>query len=166
MRWMIIYSHALVLHEDVCNMQWFSMTIPYKCTFCFMQKKTMRTSSSSLPLHVHVNENTPVHVHVKKGMKNSPIKPAQVSCLLLCRNGSNENHHQYLVLCHIQTVSTSYLLLLLQVKAKGCLRPIAKVKTRVPWIPPGKASTREALYKWEVRRMFIMYALLKDQFGR
>ncbi|KAF4077516.1 hypothetical protein AMELA_G00209030 [Ameiurus melas] len=75
-------------------------------------KKAMRTSSSSPPLHVHVNESTPVHVHVKKGMKNSPIKPAQV-------------------------------------KAKGCLRPTAKVKTRVPWIPPGKASTRDASYKWE-----------------
>ncbi|KAK3555340.1 hypothetical protein QTP86_014935 [Hemibagrus guttatus] len=75
-------------------------------------KKAMRTSSSSPPLHVHVNESTPVHVHVKKGTKNSPVKPAQV-------------------------------------KVKGCLRPTAKVKTRVPWIPPGKASAREASYKWE-----------------
>ncbi|XP_071207311.1 outer dense fiber protein 2-like isoform X1 [Salvelinus alpinus] len=31
----------------------------------------------------------------------------------------------------------------------GNLRPTAKVKTRVPWIPPGKASTRDASYKWE-----------------
>lgn len=142
------------------------LTVPEKCTFCFMQKKVMRTSSSSPPLHVHVNESTPVHVHVKKGMKNSPIKPAQVSSVLVCINSSNENHHQYLVVRHIQTVSTSHLLLLLQVKAKGCLRPTAKVKTRVPWIPPGKASMREALYKWEVRWMFIMYALLKEQFGK
>ncbi|XP_029921867.1 outer dense fiber protein 2 isoform X2 [Myripristis murdjan] len=32
---------------------------------------------------------------------------------------------------------------------RGNLRPTAKVKTRVPWIPPGKASTRDATYKWE-----------------
>ncbi|XP_040915573.1 outer dense fiber protein 2 isoform X2 [Toxotes jaculatrix] len=32
---------------------------------------------------------------------------------------------------------------------KGNLRPTAKVKTRVPWIPPGKASIRDASYKWE-----------------
>nr|XP_046231525.1 outer dense fiber protein 2 [Scatophagus argus] len=32
---------------------------------------------------------------------------------------------------------------------KGNLRPTAKVKTRVPWIPPGKASTRDASFKWE-----------------
>ncbi|XP_055791713.1 outer dense fiber protein 2-like isoform X2 [Salvelinus fontinalis] len=31
----------------------------------------------------------------------------------------------------------------------GNLRPTAKVKTRVPWIPPGKASVRDASYKWE-----------------
>ncbi|XP_013983348.1 outer dense fiber protein 2 isoform X3 [Salmo salar] len=31
----------------------------------------------------------------------------------------------------------------------GNLRPTAKVKTRVPWIPPGKASMRDASYKWE-----------------
>lgn len=58
------------------------------------------------------------------------------------------------------------MLLMSQVKAKGCLRPTAKVKTRVPWIPPGKASTREASYKWEVRRMFIIYALSMKQFGK
>ncbi|XP_070991347.1 outer dense fiber protein 2-like isoform X4 [Oncorhynchus clarkii lewisi] len=32
---------------------------------------------------------------------------------------------------------------------RGILRPTAKVKTRVPWIPPGKASMRDASYKWE-----------------
>uniref|UniRef100_A0A671QMB2 Outer dense fiber protein 2 n=1 Tax=Sinocyclocheilus anshuiensis TaxID=1608454 RepID=A0A671QMB2_9TELE len=38
-----------------------------------------RTSSSSPPLHVHVNETTtPVHVHVKKSTKCSPTKTAQV----------------------------------------------------------------------------------------
>ncbi|XP_028829232.1 outer dense fiber protein 2 isoform X2 [Denticeps clupeoides] len=29
------------------------------------------------------------------------------------------------------------------------LRPTVKVKTRVPWIPPGKAPIRDASYKWE-----------------
>ncbi|XP_075935705.1 outer dense fiber protein 2 isoform X6 [Anarhichas minor] len=32
---------------------------------------------------------------------------------------------------------------------KGNLHPTAKVKTRLPWIPPGKASVRDASYKWE-----------------
>ncbi|XP_041815714.1 outer dense fiber protein 2 isoform X1 [Chelmon rostratus] len=32
---------------------------------------------------------------------------------------------------------------------RGNLLPTAKVKTRTPWIPPGKASLREASYKWE-----------------
>lgn len=32
---------------------------------------------------------------------------------------------------------------------RGNIRPTAKVKTRVPWIPPGKASIRDASYKWE-----------------
>ncbi|XP_034457405.1 outer dense fiber protein 2 [Hippoglossus hippoglossus] len=32
---------------------------------------------------------------------------------------------------------------------RGTLRPTATVKTRGPWIPPGKASTRDASYKWE-----------------
>ncbi|XP_069774933.1 outer dense fiber protein 2-like isoform X2 [Narcine bancroftii] len=31
----------------------------------------------------------------------------------------------------------------------GNLRPISKVKTKVPWIPPGKTSVREVGYKWE-----------------
>lgn len=31
------------------------------------------------------------------------------------------------------------------------LRPTAKVKTRMPWIPPGKTSTRVPSFKWEVR---------------
>lgn len=35
----------------------------------------------------------------------------------------------------------------------GNLRPTAKVKTRVPWIPPGKASIRDASYKWEVTHL-------------
>ncbi|KAK1788395.1 hypothetical protein P4O66_016824, partial [Electrophorus voltai] len=84
----------------------------HDCIFFPPQKNAMRASSSSPPVHVHVNDSTPVHVHVKKGMKNSPTKTAQA-------------------------------------KAKGGLRPTARVKTRVPWIPPGKVSTREASYKWE-----------------
>ncbi|XP_070706338.1 outer dense fiber protein 2 [Pempheris klunzingeri] len=32
---------------------------------------------------------------------------------------------------------------------RGNLRPTAKVKTQVPWLPPGKASIRDASYKWE-----------------
>ncbi|KAM6976076.1 outer dense fiber protein 2 isoform 1-T1 [Tautogolabrus adspersus] len=39
-----------------------------------------------------------------------------------------------------------------QSKAKadrGILHPTAKVKTRVPWIPPGKTSIRDATHMWE-----------------
>ncbi|XP_070780366.1 outer dense fiber protein 2 isoform X3 [Enoplosus armatus] len=36
-----------------------------------------------------------------------------------------------------------------QGKDRGNIRPTAKVKTRVPWIPPGKASVRDTSYKWE-----------------
>ncbi|XP_068561838.1 outer dense fiber protein 2 isoform X2 [Cebidichthys violaceus] len=32
---------------------------------------------------------------------------------------------------------------------KGKLHPTARVQTRGPWIPPGKASARDAAYKWE-----------------
>ncbi|TRY74255.1 hypothetical protein DNTS_008991 [Danionella cerebrum] len=35
------------------------------------------------------------------------------------------------------------------VKSKFGLQPTAKIKTQVPWIPPGKVSTRETSYKWE-----------------
>ncbi|XP_048115712.1 outer dense fiber protein 2 isoform X1 [Alosa alosa] len=77
-------------------------------------KKTMRTSPSSPPLHVHVSDNTPVHVHVKKTQKTSSPKK--------------------------QTKK--------KMDSDG-LRPTAKVKTRVPWIPPGKASTRVPSFKWE-----------------
>ncbi|KAL4609565.1 outer dense fiber protein 2 [Arapaima gigas] len=40
----------------------------------------------------------------------------------------------------------------IQMPAKGepgSLRSTALVKTRVPWIPPGRASLRDASYKWE-----------------
>ncbi|XP_069025123.1 outer dense fiber protein 2 isoform X1 [Embiotoca jacksoni] len=32
---------------------------------------------------------------------------------------------------------------------RGTLRPTAKVRTQVPWIPPGKNSTWDTSYKWE-----------------
>lgn len=47
---------------------------------------------------------------------------------------------------------------------RGSLRPTAKVKTRVPWIPPGKASTRDASYKWEVKWHLNSILILKDCF--
>ncbi|CAL8386857.1 unnamed protein product [Boreogadus saida] len=40
-------------------------------------KKTMRTFSSSPPVHVHINESTPVHVHVKSTQRPSPIRSPQ-----------------------------------------------------------------------------------------
>uniref|UniRef100_A0A4W5RLF2 Outer dense fiber protein 2 n=1 Tax=Hucho hucho TaxID=62062 RepID=A0A4W5RLF2_9TELE len=45
----------------------------------------------------------------------------------------------------------------------GNLRPTAKVKTRVPWIPPGKASIRDASYKWEgpTHRLEISHSPLR-----
>lgn len=49
-----------------------------------------------------------------------------------------------------------YILCVLKGKAKadrGNLRPTAKVKTRVPWIPPGKASIQDPSYKWEVTQL-------------
>ncbi|MBN3297603.1 ODFP2 protein, partial [Amia calva] len=80
----------------------------------------MKTRSSSPPLHVHVDESTPVHVHVKKSQKSSPAKMAQMK---------------------IQEAKKK--------SDVGNLRATARVKTRVPWIPPGKASLRDSLYKWE-----------------
>lgn len=47
-----------------------------------------------------------------------------------------------------------------QVKTKSGLHPTAKVKTRVPWIPPGKVSTREASYKWEVSQILHIHSHL------
>uniref|UniRef100_A0A672S1L8 Outer dense fiber protein 2 n=1 Tax=Sinocyclocheilus grahami TaxID=75366 RepID=A0A672S1L8_SINGR len=85
-----------------------------------MQRKST-TNSSSPPLHVHVNETIPVHVHVKKSTKCSPTKTAQ-KCLQRCAAS---------------------------VKTKSSLHPTAKVGPMVPWIPPGKVSTRETPFKWE-----------------
>uniref|UniRef100_A0A665VUC8 Outer dense fiber protein 2 n=1 Tax=Echeneis naucrates TaxID=173247 RepID=A0A665VUC8_ECHNA len=79
-----------------------------------LQRKAMRTRSSSPPIHVHVNDATPVHVHVKSHRKSSSRTP----------QGKTKED-------------------------QGNLRPTAKVKTQVPWIPPGKVSTRDASYKWE-----------------
>lgn len=47
-----------------------------------------------------------------------------------------------------------------QVKTKSSLHPTAKVKTRVPWIPPGKVSTRETSYKWEVSQILQIHSYL------
>ncbi|XP_035523524.1 outer dense fiber protein 2 [Morone saxatilis] len=77
-------------------------------------RKTMRTRSSSPPIHVHVNDDTPVHVHVKS-QRTSPARTPQGKAKV----------------------------------DRGNLRPTAKVKTRAPWIPPGKGSIRDASYKWE-----------------
>ncbi|XP_026196052.1 outer dense fiber protein 2 [Anabas testudineus] len=48
---------------------------------------------------------------------------------------------------------------------RGNLRPTATVKARVPWIPPGKASVRDASYKWEgpTHRLEITPPLLEAE---
>ncbi|XP_063172041.1 outer dense fiber protein 2 isoform X1 [Candoia aspera] len=79
----------------------------------------MKSRSTTPPLHVHVDENTPVHVHIKKGQK--PPSPAK----------AQQRHKQ---------------------KMKGDtvnVRRSVRVKTKVPWMPPGKTSCRESSYKWE-----------------
>ncbi|XP_058842818.1 outer dense fiber protein 2-like isoform X3 [Acipenser ruthenus] len=83
-------------------------------------RRAMKTRASSPPLHVHVDESTPVHVHVKKSQRTSPSKAAQMK---------------------IREAKLK--------KETGNLRVTAKVKTRIPWIPPGKASVRDAAYNWE-----------------
>ncbi|KAG5834940.1 hypothetical protein ANANG_G00266870 [Anguilla anguilla] len=83
-------------------------------------RRAMKTPSSSPPIHVHVAESTPVHVHVKKCQKSGSARTPQKS---------------------VQEAK-------MRAEA-GNLRPTAQVKTRVPWVPPGKTSTRDALYKWE-----------------
>ncbi|KAF6721696.1 Outer dense fiber protein 2 [Oryzias melastigma] len=77
-------------------------------------RKTMRTRSSSPPIHVHVSETTPVHVHVKSQRKSPARRPQG-------------------------TVKDD----------RVSLHPTVNVKTRVPWIPPGKTSTKRTSYKWE-----------------
>ncbi|KAM9841740.1 outer dense fiber protein 2 [Aulostomus maculatus] len=77
-------------------------------------RKTMRTRSSSPPIHVHVDEATPVHVHVKS-QRTSPTRTPQ---------GKSKPD-------------------------RAVLRPTASVKTRGPWIPPGKTSILNGTYKWE-----------------
>ncbi|XP_040013918.1 outer dense fiber protein 2 isoform X2 [Xiphias gladius] len=77
-------------------------------------RKSMRTRSSSPPIHVHVNDATPIHVHVKSH-GTSPARTPQGKTKV----------------------------------DRGNLRPTARVKTRVPWIPPGKASIQDTSYKWE-----------------
>ncbi|KAF7241073.1 Outer dense fiber protein 2 [Varanus komodoensis] len=83
------------------------------------RRRTMKSRSTTPPLHVHVDENTPVHVHIKKGQKTPPpAKPQQ-------------KHKQ---------------------KMKGdtvSVHRSVRVKTKVPWMPPGKTPCRESSYKWE-----------------
>ncbi|KAJ1133753.1 hypothetical protein NDU88_000229 [Pleurodeles waltl] len=72
--------------------------------------KDMKNCSPTPPLHVHVDESTPVHVYVKKSQKTSPPR--------------------------VQTRPSIS-------KMKGevaSLRRTVNVKTKVPWIPPGKTS--------------------------
>ncbi|XP_053138378.1 outer dense fiber protein 2 isoform X2 [Hemicordylus capensis] len=79
----------------------------------------MKNRSTTPPLHVHVDENTPVHVHIKKGQKTPPPAKPQ------------QKHKQ---------------------KMKGDIvnvRRSVRVKTKVPWMPPGKTPCRESTYKWE-----------------
>ncbi|KAG7480550.1 hypothetical protein MATL_G00057400 [Megalops atlanticus] len=80
----------------------------------------MKTPSSSPPLHVHVPETIPVHVHLKKSQKSSSAKTPQMTIKEMKMKGDVAN-----------------------------LRASAKKKAQVPWIPPGKASIRDVLYKWE-----------------
>ncbi|XP_074473974.1 outer dense fiber protein 2 isoform X2 [Sebastes fasciatus] len=79
----------------------------------------MRARSKSPPIHLHINEDTPVHVHVTS-QRTSPARTSPA------RTPQGKTKID-----------------------RGNLRPTAKVKTRMPWIPPGKNSTRDASYKWE-----------------
>uniref|UniRef100_A0A672UUI0 Outer dense fiber protein 2 n=1 Tax=Strigops habroptila TaxID=2489341 RepID=A0A672UUI0_STRHB len=81
----------------------------------------MKNRSSSPPLHVHVDENTPVHVHIKKGQKTTPSTSSTIQM----------NHKQ---------------------KVKGDTVNVCRsvrVRTKAPWVPPGKTSVRESTCKWE-----------------
>ncbi|XP_074473973.1 outer dense fiber protein 2 isoform X1 [Sebastes fasciatus] len=82
-------------------------------------RKAMRARSKSPPIHLHINEDTPVHVHVTS-QRTSPARTSPA------RTPQGKTKID-----------------------RGNLRPTAKVKTRMPWIPPGKNSTRDASYKWE-----------------
>ncbi|MGH0132602.1 UNVERIFIED_CONTAM: hypothetical protein FKN15_040753 [Acipenser sinensis] len=119
----------------------------------------MKTRASSPPLHVHVDESTPVHVHVKKSQRTSPSKAAQVS-IVIYSSGSQPgvslklpvvvgtSDLQYGV--YDSELETSLKIREAKLKKEtGNLRATAKVKTRIPWIPPGKASVRDAAYNWE-----------------
>ncbi|KAJ8384905.1 hypothetical protein AAFF_G00197130 [Aldrovandia affinis] len=83
-------------------------------------RRAMKARPSSPPLHVHVAESTPVHMHVKKSQRSSSGKTPQKNAQEAKMRGE-----------------------------VGNLRATAQVKMRVPWIPPGRTSTRDPLYKWE-----------------
>lgn len=130
--------------------------------------------SDTTPVHVHVKSQrmSPARTPQVKGFFFIK-KIHDVICFCVCSYSSLVNEHLlkifefgYLVThviqcsCYAWTGLTDVTDMLLhslcvlkgETKVnRGSLRPTAKVKTRVPWIPPGKASTRDASYKWEVK---------------
>uniref|UniRef100_A0A6J0TPJ0 Outer dense fiber protein 2 n=1 Tax=Pogona vitticeps TaxID=103695 RepID=A0A6J0TPJ0_9SAUR len=84
------------------------------------RRRKMKSRSTTPPLHVHVDENTPVHVHIKKGQKTPPPPAKPQQKPKQKMKGDTVN-----------------------------VRRSVRVKTRVPWMPPGKTSCRESSYKWE-----------------
>ncbi|XP_078502736.1 outer dense fiber protein 2 isoform X3 [Lissotriton helveticus] len=79
----------------------------------------MKNCSPTPPLHVHVDESTPVHVYVKKSQKVSPPR-VQIRPSISKMKGE-----------------------------VGNLRRTVNVKTKAPWIPPGKTSQPPKDFKWE-----------------
>ncbi|XP_069465266.1 outer dense fiber protein 2 isoform X2 [Ambystoma mexicanum] len=86
----------------------------------------MKNRSPTPPLHVHVDESTPVHVYVKKSPKSSLTRVQSRSSISRTRGSSGSQHRAM------------------------------TVKTKTPWIPPGKtlqppktppAAPRD--FKWE-----------------
>ncbi|XP_071012413.1 outer dense fiber protein 2-like isoform X4 [Oncorhynchus clarkii lewisi] len=84
----------------------------------------MKTRDSSPPLHVHVPETTPVHVHLKRSQKSCTAKTPQMK--------------------------------IKEVQIKGDIGNLrARARSRAPWVPaPGRTSTRDDAYKWEVLELF------------
>ncbi|KAL4660330.1 outer dense fiber protein 2-like isoform X1 [Arapaima gigas] len=84
------------------------------------QTKVTSEHSSSLPLHVRVPESMPVNVHVKKRAQGSFTKIPQMK------------------------MKDTRLR-----KEAGNICATARMNTKAPWIPPGKASIRDIFYKFE-----------------
>ncbi|XP_069465265.1 outer dense fiber protein 2 isoform X1 [Ambystoma mexicanum] len=92
----------------------------------------MKNRSPTPPLHVHVDESTPVHVYVKKSPKSSLTRVQSRSSISRTRGSSGSQHRAM------------------------------TVKTKTPWIPPGKtlqppktppAAPRD--FKWEEQQSVI-----------